>query len=94
MAERVRVYAGVMFNWATSRDLIDIPPTYKLKSWAVNKSRERVLIDDEIRAIWKACGEYRRGESSYGPFIRMLIVTGQRRSEIAAMRREEIDLEK
>ena len=31
MAERVRVYAGVMFNWATSRDLIDIPPTYKLK---------------------------------------------------------------
>jgi integrase len=94
MAERVRVYAGVMFNWATSRDLIDIPPTYKLKSWAVNKSRERVLIDDEVRAIWKACGEYRRGESTYGPFIRMLIVTGQRRSEIASMRREEIDLEK
>ena len=94
MAERVRVYAGVMFNWATSRDLIDIPPTYKLKSWAVNKSRERVLIDDEIRAIWKACGEYRRGESTYGPFIRMLIVTGQRRSEIASIRREEVDLKK
>ena len=94
MAERVRLYAAAMFNWAASEDIIDIPPTYNLKARAKKRSRERTLSDDEIRAIWKACGEYRRGESSYGPFIRMLIVTGQRRSEIAAMRRAEIDLEK
>ena len=94
MAERVRLYASAMFNWAASEDIIDIPPTYSLKARAKRRSRERTLTDDEIRAIWKACGEYRRGESTYGPFIRMLIITGQRRSEIATMRRADIDLDK
>ena len=94
MAERVRLYASAMFNWAASEDIIDVPPTYALKAQAKIQSRERVLSDDEVRAVWKACGEYRRGESSYGPFIRMLIITGQRRSEIAAMCRQNIDLDK
>ncbi len=94
MAERVRLYASAMFNWAASEDIIDVPPTYALKARAKIQSRERVLSDDEVRAVWKACGEYRRGESSYGPFIRMLIITGQRRSEIAAMCRQDIDLDK
>ena len=53
-----------------------------------------VCVGAYVLPLWQACGEYRRGESTYGPFIRMLIVTGQRRSEIASMRREEIDLEK
>ena len=30
MAERVRLYAGAMFNWAANEDIIDIPPTYNL----------------------------------------------------------------
>jgi integrase len=94
MAERVRLYASAMFNWAASEDIIDVPPTYALKARAKIQSRERVLSDDEVRAVWKACGEYRRGESSYGPFIRMLIITGQRRSEIAAMCRQDINLDK
>ena len=32
MAERVRRYANTIFNWATSEDIIDVPPTYKLKA--------------------------------------------------------------
>jgi len=69
MAERVRLYASAMFNWAASEDIIDVPPTYALKARAKIQSRERVLSDNELRAVWKACGEYRRGESSYGLFI-------------------------
>ena len=94
MAERVRRYANTMFNWATSEDIIDVPPTYKLKARAPKTSRERVLNVEEIRKIWMACDVFRDGQTSYGSFIQMLFLTAQRRNEIALMQRDEIDLEK
>ena len=44
--------------------------------------RERVLSDAEIAEIWRAAGERR---SPYGTIIRLLILTGQRRGEVAGM---------
>ena len=89
MAERVRIYATCMFNWAHSEDLIDTPPTFGLKARTKKIERQRVLSPDEIRAIWRAADAY-RAESSYGDFIKLLFLTGQRRTEIATMRRSEV----
>jgi len=83
-----------MFNWATSEDIIDVPPTYKLKARAPKTSRERVLNLEEIRNIWMACDVFRDGKTSYGSLIQMLFLTVQRRNEIALMQRDEIDLKK
>jgi integrase len=51
--------------------------------------RGRVLSDDEIKAIWVACGDDRMG--MFGAAIRLMLLTGARRSEIAGLRRSEIE---
>lgn len=61
--------------------------------WAVlvppdvgDRSRERVLTEDELRTVWNWNGDY-----PFSPFLKLLALTGQRRSEVAGMRWEEID---
>jgi integrase len=49
--------------------------------------RERVLSDDEITEIWRAAGTV---TAPYGAIIRLLILTGQRRGEVAGMTWSEI----
>jgi integrase len=44
--------------------------------------RERVLSDAEVAEIWQAAGE---ASEPFGPIIRLLILTGQRRGEVAGM---------
>ena len=54
------------------------------------KSGERVLSDDEIGLVWQAA-------EKMGPFgfvVQLLILTGQRRGEVAGMERQELDLAK
>ena len=48
--------------------------------------RDRVLSNDEIRRIWNAAGD-----DAYGTIVKLLILTGQRRSEIAELRWSEVD---
>jgi integrase len=50
-------------------------------------TRDRVLTDAELAEIWHACGD-----NDYGRIIRLLILTGQRREEIAALGWPEVDL--
>lgn len=77
-----------IFNWALSRDEIDASPFGGMKPPAEKIDRDRVLVDDEIRAIWNADLGY-----PFGPMIRFLLSTGQRRSEVAGMQWSEIDEE-
>jgi integrase len=49
--------------------------------------RERVLSDQEIAEIWRAAGE---AAWPYGAIVRLLILTGQRRGEVAGMTWREI----
>ena len=52
------------------------------------EARERVLTDDELRAVWMAELGY-----PYGPLIRLMILTGQREREVADMAWSEIDFD-
>lgn len=79
------VAVRTMFNWCRKRGLIEtspVPPlTFK------SQSRSRILSDHELCAVW------RRAEAfgyPYGPIVQLLILTGQRRGEIAALRRSWI----
>jgi integrase len=77
------------FNWATDRQDIDFSPLAGMKAPKAVPSRRRVLSDDEVVALWRAT------ENSgwpWGPFVRMLILTMQRRQEVAEMDWSEIDL--
>ena len=50
--------------------------------------RDRVLTDEELSLIWRQAGE-----GDYGAIVRLLILTGQRREEVAAMTWEEAGLD-
>ena len=53
------------------------------------KPRQRVLHDDELRAFWQAT---ERLGYPYGPLFRLLLITGQRKNEVAGARWPEFDL--
>jgi integrase len=60
--------------------------------------RDRVLTDDEIRALWNGLPEWLVGSrtctrATCACVLRLCLVTGQRIGEVAGMRRAELDLE-
>jgi len=54
------------------------------------KPRQRTLTDAELRTLWTATSG---GNYPLDPFVRMLLITGARRNEVARMTRDELDLE-
>jgi integrase len=63
-----------------------VPGMQRVK--ASQGTRDRILDDDELRAVWKATFDERLGP--YGACVRLLLLTGARRSEVAGLRRSEI----
>jgi integrase len=67
----------------------DTNPTQFLPKWA-ETSRERVLPLEELGAVWRAAPEV---NPTFGSIIRLLVLTGCRKSEIADLRWSEVDLD-
>jgi integrase len=87
-------HVRTLFNWAIGRGVygIERSPCDRLKPKTVigkKLARQRVLNDDEIRALWAATETM---GYPYGPLFRLLLVTGQRKSEVAEARWPEFDL--
>jgi integrase len=83
---RVRATLSTLFAWALMHGLAENNPvagTMKNKE----RSRERVLTPAELQLIWNHLGEDR---DHYAAIIRLLMLTGQRASEIADMRWSEL----
>lgn len=87
-----RVFAQIrkMCRWALQRGLIDHDPTAGLSAPSPEKSRDRVLTDSEIATVW---GGAERLGFPYGPVVKALLLTGQRREEVGGMLWSEIDLD-
>jgi integrase len=87
-------HARRLFNWAIARRVygIDRSPCDRMVPSQVigpKRVRDRILTDEELRAVWNAA--QKMGYPN-GPLIQLLILTGQRRGEIAGGRWAEIDL--
>jgi site-specific recombinase XerD len=76
------------FNWMVSRDVIETSPCDRVERPTKEVSRDRVLTADELQATWRACDQL---DDRGAAFIRLLIITGQRRGEVAGWLRSEID---
>ncbi len=87
LAERIKR----VFNWLVERDEIEVSPMAALKSGAKLESRARTLNDAEIKTLWAALDKV--GEP-IGSLVKLLLLTGQRRSEVAEMTRAELDFDK
>lgn len=70
------------FKWCARRGYIHHSPMETIERPARLVSRERVLTDDELRTVWKAA-ETTGG--NFGKITQLLILTGQRRSEIGSL---------
>jgi integrase len=88
LANRVHAALSKFFNWLASRDVIVASPCAGVARPCKERSRDRFLSDDEIKSVWVAGNEI---GGAAGACIKILLLTGQRRGEVAGMRRAEID---
>ena len=82
LANRVLQYTSKFFKWCIGRGYVEQNPAGNIPKPAKEKSRERVLSLAEAQAIYQAA-------ECLGPvtcaFVRLLMLTGQRRSEISEL---------
>jgi len=87
-AARARTALSAMFTWAMESGLAETNPTIGTAKPKTPPSRARVLSDQELVAIWKATSD----ETDFNRIVRLLITTGQRRSECGGFASTELDL--
>jgi len=87
-ANRTRASLSKFFSWACGEGLAENNPA-ALCNRNPEKSRDRVLSDKELKQVWAALPD-----SDYGAIVKLLILTGQRASEISDLRWSEIDFER
>lgn len=74
------------FKWSVDRAILEVSPLQDSKAPFKGTSRDRVLTDQEVRCLWKACAT----QGLFGEMVRLLLLTGCRRDECRGMRRTEI----
>jgi integrase len=88
MAGRTMAYGRACYGWAVKRRRLVVNPFAGLPAVeGGNPERDRVLTDAEIGAIWRAAGSI---GAPFGAITRLLLLTAQRREEVAGMRWSEI----
>jgi integrase len=86
-ADRARTALSAFFSWTIEKGYLDgANPASDIKRRATNGSRARVLSETELAEIWRACRE-----DNHGHICRLLILLGQRKTEIADLAWDEID---
>jgi integrase len=90
-AYRVYQTATRIFNWALNRGDIEASPFAAMRSPVQKEPRDRALKDNEIKAIWPVLTEL---GYPFGAIQRLLLLLGQRRSEVAEMKWPEVDFDK
>jgi integrase len=87
-ANAVRVSGSAFFNWLIGEGVVEVNPFARANKAAVAGARERTPTDDELREIWRACPD-----GDYGAILRLCILVGARKSEIADLSWSEIDFD-
>lgn len=84
-ADAVLRVLRAMFNWHAVRDDDFVNPIVRgmNRSSARSMARDRILNDQELKAVWTAMSET---PYPFGPLFKLLLLTAQRRDEVASMR--------
>jgi integrase len=86
-ARRALAYARACYGWTIKRNLLTENPFRGIAAPGKENPRDRVLTDAELGAVWRAAETL---TVFYRAFVRMLILTAQRREEVAGMRWAEL----
>lgn len=88
-ANRTRAVLSKVYKWAMARGEVEHSPVSGVEPPGAEKKRDRTLTDKELARVW-------HGAEGLPPvfrdFFRVLILTGQRRGQVAGMRWQDLDL--
>ncbi len=88
-ANRLQALLSKLFKFALERDLIPGSPMANVrKPGGKETGRKRVLSDAELVEVWQAAGTLGKPDEQ---LLKLLLLTGQRRGEVAGLRWDEID---
>jgi integrase len=87
VAARARAAWSAFFVWTMQMGMVENNPILGTIQPKDGKPRERVLSDNELASIWRACKD-----NDYGRIVRLLILLGARRQEIGGLRWSELGL--
>jgi integrase len=85
---RVQAVISRLFTVALDRSLVDAHPAVRMMKRFQEKPSDRVLTDDELRALWAGL-DARPGPAADAMRLRLLL--GQRGGEVMGMRWDELD---
>jgi integrase len=86
-AVQARTVLSGFLAWAIGEGLTDANPVIGTNRPGAPNTRERVLTAAELAAIWAHCQD-----DDFGAIVKLLMLTGQRRAEVAGMTWSELDL--
>jgi integrase len=89
MADQVLAFLRRIMNWHATRSSDFNSPIVRgmARTKSENRERARILTDDELRAVWATAEKY---PGPWGQFVRFLLLTAARRTEVACITRSEI----
>lgn len=82
MGRATAAYGRACFSWGFKREMVETNPFEALAVRTVATKRDRVLTDAECARVWKAASET---PAPFGPIVRILMLTGQRREEVGRL---------
>jgi integrase len=91
-ANRIRALLHAILGWASGTGRIEANPAAGIPRPFEEKARDRVLSEDEIRAIWAGL-DAAPGEAASKVAMRLCLVLGQRPKEIVHLAKEHLSLD-
>ena len=90
-ADNVLKRVSAICTWFASRHEDYSSPIVKgmRRSSTNERARDRILNDDEIRAVWAAASE----NGNFCALVRLLLLTGQRRDKVASMKWSDVSID-
>jgi integrase len=102
MANRIRALLRKIFNWGITSEIVESNPVYLVPAPGKEHPRERVLGEDEIRAVWNAIDadqnnaddSHKKIKTLSAGIMKLRLLTAQRGAEVMSMEWDELDTEK
>jgi len=89
-AGRARANLSALYSWSMREALCDANPVIATNDPAAGRrSRARVLAEGELATIWRACQD-----DDFGRIVKLLMLTGCRRSEVGELKWHEVDFDR
>lgn len=90
LPNRILALVRAIFRYALSRGWLEASPAEGIAKPKDETARDRFLDMVEAKRVWDSASLL---GYPWGPYVRALMLTGQRRTEVASMRWSDVDME-